>query len=139
MKNAVLTHETEIEIPFHDVDMMRIAWHGHYVKYFEVARCELLDKMDYGYTKMMESGYAWPVIDMRIRYAKPVRFGQVVNVLSGVVEYENRLKINYVISDVATGARLTKGYTIQVAVDAKTEELLFASPPILFEKLGVQP
>lgn len=138
MKNAVLTHETQIEIPFHDVDMMRIAWHGHYVKYFEVARCELLDKMDYGYIKMMESGYAWPVVDLTIRYVKPARFGQVVTVLSGVMEYENRLKINYVISDAETGMKLTKGFTVQVAVNSKTEELLLASPPILLEKLGIK-
>ena len=25
---------------------------------------------------MRESGFMWPVIDMRIRYMKPVRFGQ---------------------------------------------------------------
>ena len=24
----------ELEVPFHDVDMMEVAWHGHYVRYF---------------------------------------------------------------------------------------------------------
>ena len=38
--------ETIIEVPFHDVDVMRVAWHGHYVKYFEIARCALLDKIE---------------------------------------------------------------------------------------------
>ena len=28
----------EITVPFHDVDMMEVVWHGHYTKYFEVAR-----------------------------------------------------------------------------------------------------
>ena len=44
---ARLQHSVEIEIPFHDVDMMEVAWHGHYVKYFEIARCALLDQFDY--------------------------------------------------------------------------------------------
>jgi len=32
---------------------------------------------------------------------------------------------------------LTRAYSIQVAVDIKTEEMCFASPAILLEKLGV--
>jgi acyl-CoA thioester hydrolase len=52
-----------------------------------------------------------------------------------LAEYENRLKIEYEISDVETGERVTKGYTIQVAVDNATRELCFVSPPILFEKV----
>lgn len=28
--------EVLIEVPFHDVDVMKVAWHGHYVKYFEI-------------------------------------------------------------------------------------------------------
>jgi acyl-CoA thioester hydrolase len=48
------------EIPFHDVDMM--VWHGHYAKYFEIAR-RLLEQIDYNYPQTRDSGYAWPVID----------------------------------------------------------------------------
>ncbi|MGL6162357.1 acyl-CoA thioesterase [Microbulbifer sp.] len=129
--------EVELQVPFHDVDMMEVAWHGHYVKYFEIARCTLLDRLDYDYPQMRESGYAWPVIDLRIRYAKPLRFQQWVVVRAEVAEYENRLKINYQVRDRDSGARLTKGHTVQVAVDMGNGEMLFASPPVLLQKLGV--
>ena len=43
-EEVILVSETEIEVPFFDCDSMHIIWHGHYVKYLEVARCELLDK-----------------------------------------------------------------------------------------------
>jgi len=129
--------EVEIEIPFHDVDVMRVAWHGHYAKYLEIARCKLLELFDYNCPQMEDSGYAWPVIDMRIRYAQPLRFQQKVRVKAALTEWENRLKINYVISDAISGKRLTKAYTVQVAVDVSTGEMLYASPEILFKKLGV--
>jgi len=58
-----LSAETIIEIPFHDVDSAEVAWHGHYVKYFEIARCKLLDKFDYNYPQMTASGYFWPIIE----------------------------------------------------------------------------
>jgi|TARA_A100001391_G_scaffold58431_1_gene36013 acyl-CoA thioester hydrolase len=133
----VIQVETIIEVPFHDVDVMRVAWHGHYVKYFEIARCALLDKIEYNYPEMEQSGYAWPVIDLRIRYAHPLKFQQKVKVIATLVEWENRLKINYQIDDLVTGQRLTKGYTVQVAVDMSNNEMLFVSPAILFEKIGV--
>ena len=115
--------ETKIVIPFHDIDVMRIAWHGHYVKYLEIARCELLDKIAYNFPEMEASGYAWPVIDLHIRY----------------VEWENRLKIAYQIVDKESGKRLTKATTTQVAVDIQNKEMLFESPRVLFDKLGIRP
>lgn len=131
--------EVVIEIPFHDVDVMSVAWHGHYVKYLEIARCALLDTIDYNYPQMKESGYAWPVIDVRIRYAYPLLFQQKVRIKAEIVEWENRLKLNYLIEDFDTGQRLTKAYTVQVAVDMSSGEMLFASPDVLYQKLGILP
>lgn len=129
--------EVVLEIPFHDVDLMEVAWHGHYVKYLEIARCALLDSFDYNYREMRDSGYAWPVIELKLRYAKPARLGQKVKVTARVDEYEDRLKIGYVITDAASGQRLSRGHTVQVAVDMSTNELLLSSPSILYRKLGV--
>ena len=128
----------EIEIPFYDLDSANIAWHGNYVKYFEVARCVLLDKLHYNYLDMVESGFFWPVIDIHLRYINPARFKQKIWVNATLVEWENRLKIDYLITDVKTGSRLTKGYSIQVAVGISSGEMLLASPSILYEKLGLK-
>lgn len=128
----------ELEIPFHDVDVMRIAWHGHYAKYLEIARCALLEQIDYNVPQMESSGYAWPVIDMRIRYAQPLRFQQKIRVEATLTEWENRLKIDYLIKDAASGKRLTKAYTVQVAVAIESGEMLYASPTVLLQKLGLE-
>lgn len=131
--------EVEIEIPFHDVDSMNVVWHGHYIKYFEIARCHLLEQFDYNYNQMLASGYAWPVIDVNVRYIHGVEFGQKVRVIATLKEWENRLKIDYHIVDSATGKRLTKGSTTQVAVRIADRELCLASPAILLQKLQQWP
>lgn len=131
--------ETEMEVQFFDLDPMQIVWHGNYVKYLEVVRCALLDSIGYNYTQMKESGYAWPVIDMNLRYIGPAVFGQRLKLRAEIVEYENRLKIDYLITDAASGKRLNRASTTQVAVEIKTGEMCFVSPAILFEKLGVTP
>lgn len=137
MDKTIVSCEIDIDVPFYDVDLMEIVWHGHYAKYFEQARCALLDKIDYGYMSMRASGYAWPVIDMRIRYAKPILFSQKIRVQAHLVEWQNRLKITYQIVDKNTGIRLTRGYTTQVAVDMLTHEMCYESPAILAQKLGL--
>ena len=131
--------EVEMEVQFFDLDPMQIVWHGNYVKYLEVARCALLDKIGYNYLEMRASGYAWPVVDMHLRYIGPAVFGQRLTLRADLVEYENRLKIDYVISDAASGKRLNRASTTQVAVDIASGEMCFVSPSILFEKLGLTP
>lgn len=128
----------ELQIPFHDLDPLEICWHGHYVRYFEIARAALLQTIDYDYPEMRASGYAWPVIELFIRYAQPLRYRQRVNIEAFLTEWENRLKIEYLARDADSGKRLTRGYTVQVAVDMRTREMCLESPAILAEKLGAK-
>ncbi|HMB56982.1 MAG TPA: thioesterase family protein [Arenimonas sp.] len=129
--------EIELSPAFHDLDPMVVVWHGHYLKYFEIARCALLQRFNYDYPQMRDSGYVWPVVDLRTKYVRPAHFQQKIVVRAQIVEWENRLKIEYQIRDAASGQVLTKGHTIQVAVKADTGEMSFVSPPILFERLGI--
>jgi acyl-CoA thioester hydrolase len=66
-KRGLIGAEVEIRVPFFDVDSIHVVWHGHYVKYLEQARCELLDLLGHNYDAMRASGYAWPVIDLHLR------------------------------------------------------------------------
>lgn len=134
----MISAEIELEIPFHDVDMMEVAWHGHYARYLEIARCRLLDQLNYNYPQMKASGYAWPVIDLHIRYAQPLFFQQRIRVIAKLVEWENRLKIDYEIRDLKTDRRLTRASSVQVAVDMSNREMQFASPEILIKKVEAQ-
>ena len=125
---GVLHVDTEVLVPFFDIDTMHVVWHGHYVKYLEVARCALLDHIGHNYTQMLDAGYAWPVIVMQLRYVRGATFGQRINVRASLVEWENRLKVNYLITDLATGERLTRAVTVQVAVEIASKEMQLVSP-----------
>lgn len=139
MTTPELSHEIELVPAFHDIDSMDVVWHGHYVKYLELARCALLDKFDYGYTRMRESGYAWPIVDLRMKYSRSASFDQPLIVRAEIVEWENRLKMDYTIRDAKTGQRLHRATSIQVAVDMATREMQYVCPPVLWERLGVAP
>ncbi len=127
--------EITLQVPFFDVDMLGIVWHGHYVKYFEQVRCELLDRIDYDYLTMKATGYVWPVVDLKVKYVAPARFGERLVVRAFMQEYEYRMKIGYEIVEPASNKRLARGTTIQVAVEVKTGEMCFGSPQVFLHKL----
>ena len=134
-----LVAEIELSPAFHDLDPMDVVWHGHYLKYFELVRCALLQRFDYDYPQMRESGYSWPIVDLRAKYVRSARFGQRLKLRAEIVEWENRLRIDYLVSDAVTGEVLTRAHSIQVAVDAATGAMCFASPAVLLQRLGVKP
>jgi acyl-CoA thioester hydrolase len=93
----------------------------------------LLDKIGHNYMQMKASGYAWPVIDLQLRYVRGATFGQKLNVRASLVEWENRLKINYLISDLESAERLTRASSVQVAVDLASREMQLASPQVFID------
>lgn len=130
-------YEIEVTPAFYDIDPMDVVYHGHYVRFLERARTALMDRHGYGYRQMRESGYLWPVVDMRLKFVRPATLGQRLLVKATVTEWENRLRVDYLIRDAQSGQKLTTAHTIQVAVDAATGEMCFVCPPILFERLGL--
>ena len=67
--------EVVVKAQFYDLDPMGVVWHGHYARFMEQARCELLDKIGYNYEEMRDSGYLWPIVDMHIKYVRPIELG----------------------------------------------------------------
>ena len=133
---AIVSETTRACPQFYDLDPMNIVWHGNYPRFFEVARTALLERIGYSYDAMVASGYAWPIVDMHVRYYRPLRLGRWVDVTASITEWENRLKIEYIMRDSENGQKTTKGHTVQVAVDVKSEAMLWQTPPILKEKLA---
>lgn len=135
---AVWRSHVELKPTFHDLDPMNVVWHGNYVKYLEIARCALLATFDYDYPQMSESGYVWPIVDMRLKYIGPLVYGRIVVITCELVEWEHRLKIIYEMTDKETGKVLNRAHTVQVAVDINTNEMCYQSPQVLWQKLGVK-
>ncbi len=132
-------HEIEVVPAFYDVDPMWVVWHGHYVRFMELARSALMAKVGYDYEQMVASGYAWPIVDLRLKYVKGAMLKQRLTVRVQVVEFEHRLKLDYLITDALSGERMTVGSTTQVAVDVKTGEMQYVCPRVLWTALGVEP
>ncbi|MEF9993157.1 MAG: acyl-CoA thioesterase, partial [Acinetobacter sp.] len=74
--------------------------------------------------------------ESHVRYVQGIEFEQKIKVRAILKEWENRLKIEYLILDAETERRLTKGFTTQVAVNMQTREMCYQSPQILLDCLN---
>lgn len=134
MDTELYTVETKFKVGFFDVDSMKVAWHGNYVKYMEIGRCALLDEIGYGYLQMEETGYLFPVTTINLKYIRSLHFNETATIKSTLVEYENRIKIKYEIYN-ENGELTTKAESTQMAVRASDNESLFECPKVFTEKV----
>ncbi len=132
---AFVEEEIVFPVEFYDVDSMKVVWHGNYVKYMEKGRCALLDKIGFGYLEMEKEGVAFPVVDVKLKYKKSLRFGDKVRVVSSLTEYENCIKISYEIYNAKTGELCTKGESTQMAVEISSMETKFVCPKVFVDKV----
>ncbi len=90
-----------LQVPFHDVDAAGVVWHGHYVKYIEIARSALLDSIGFGHARMLASDHYWPVVSLTARYVQPLRLDQHFEVTAALVECDLRLRVRYALRALA--------------------------------------
>jgi acyl-CoA thioester hydrolase len=134
VKNNV-SAEIEFTVEFYDVDSMDIVYHGNYFKYFEKARCALLNKIGYDYREMKKTGWAFPVTSISAKYISSFSFQDRVRAKAILYEYENCLKIRYELYNAATGQLCTKGESTQMAIDVASGESRFVCPRIFTDKV----
>ena len=135
-KQGIVEATVEAHVAFHDVDVAGVVRHGHYLKYLENARWALMERLDFGLDAMIASGYAWPIVDVHVKYVRAARFNDRLMVQASLVEWENRLTVNYLVTNAATTERTARARTVQVAVDASTGVLQFATPAVLLERVA---
>ncbi|MCR4734181.1 MAG: acyl-CoA thioesterase [Treponema sp.] len=134
MSNNFISVEKEFTVEFYDVDSMQIVWHGNYVKFMEVGRCALLDKIGFGYKIMEENNYAFPVVDMKLKFIRPLEFREKCKIRSTLTEYESCIKIKYEIFN-QKGELANKAESTQMAVNMKTNQSEMNCPEIFIKKV----
>lgn len=114
----------EHEVPFHDVDVTRRVWHGHYYKYLELARQALFRGCGLEDESLVPRRYGLYVIETRCRYVFPLRYAERMRVTAWFRDVERRLCVGYEITNLSAGRRAARAHTILAVVDREGRLLL---------------
>jgi acyl-CoA thioester hydrolase len=134
-KQGLFAASVDVLVPFHDVDLAGVVWHGHYMKYLENARWAVMDRIGFGLDAMIASGYLWPVVGLQVKYVRAARYGDRLQIQASMVEWESRLVLNYLLLDTKDNTRVARAQTVQVAVENGTGTLQLVSPACLLDRV----
>ncbi len=114
-------------VRFHEIDAMKIVWHGHYVAMCEDARMALGDAVGLGYADFFKRGILLPVRQMHLDYLSPLAYGKTYEVKARLFYTEAvRLNVDFTILDEHKQI-MTRGYSVQLLTD-KNQQVLFERP-----------
>jgi acyl-CoA thioester hydrolase len=74
-------------VAYSDTDQMGVMHHSNYLRYFEMARYELLRDMGISYSEIENGGVIMPVIQANIDYKRPAVYDQKIRI-------ETRIALN---------------------------------------------
>jgi acyl-CoA thioester hydrolase len=126
-----------LRVPYHDVDLMQVVWHGHYLKYFEVARQAFfrecgMDLQQY----MKEKRYVFPVIRSMVKHIRPLRLDDEFTCTAVLKEYRVKIVLDFEIKLISDGKVCAKGRSEQVALLVPDMEMAFKIPEEIQEALS---
>lgn len=123
-----LSERISVKVRFNEVDSLRIAWHGHYLKYLEDGREAFGAKYGIGYLDVYDAGLATPLVKVDINYKRPLKYGDNVIVEARFVNTEAaKIIFDYTLFNEASGEIVATAQTIQVFID-KNGELILTLP-----------
>ena len=70
----------QLRVRFAETDAMAVAHHSSYLLYLEATRVEYLRTIGHGYDRVRAEGTDFPVIEAHVRYLRPLRFDEPVDV-----------------------------------------------------------
>jgi acyl-CoA thioester hydrolase len=105
-----------VRVAYADTDAMGVAWHGSYLRWFEMARTELMRPTGLPYTAMLERGLNLPAVEALVCYRRPARYDDELVVRASPSRPGGvRLRIDYRIE--RDGTLIAEGHTEHAFTD----------------------
>jgi len=130
-----LSFSLKRRVSFSEVDVMGIAWYGRYAIYFEEALRELERRCGLSYQDYFTAGLQAPIVALHIDYQQPLYLDEEFTIKASLAWSEGaKINAEYEIIK-EDGSIATRGYTIQVLVEAQSAGEACIVVPELIERL----
>lgn len=106
------------QIRFSEVDSMKVVWHGSYPLYLEDAREHFGKEFCLGYNDYIDHNYYAPLVDMSIKYKRPLLYGMNarVDIIYRPTEAA-KVVFDYEIYNDDDNTLIATAHTVQVFMD----------------------
>ena len=117
-------------------DYSGAVWHGSYIAWMEEARVECLHSLGIDYAELVALGCELPVVELSLRYHRPIRMGMTAVVKTRMAEMAGvRINWDYRIQSVDGAELYLTGRVTLVAVDSEQGKIMRQLPSAIKEAL----
>jgi acyl-CoA thioester hydrolase len=99
-----------------DTDQMGVVYYANYLRFFEGARGEWIRTLGLSYAEIEERGIFLPVLEVGIRYLKPARYDDVLEIPMVVSHTRVKVRFEYKIYRQGSPDALVLGHTVHACV-----------------------
>ncbi|MGN1480363.1 acyl-CoA thioesterase [Porcipelethomonas sp.] len=136
-------HVYERDAHYYETDKMGIIHHSNYIRWFEEARVDFMQKAGYPYDVMESTGIMMPVLSAECSYKSSVRFGDTVLIYTAISQFNGfKMQLQYKVCDKKTGELRVYGSTSHCFTDMSMKPLRIKKthPEIydIFDKISPQ-
>lgn len=82
----MITYEFQFRVTYPDTDKMGTMHHANYVKYYEMARWELLRSIGVPYSSIEQAGIMCPVLKLHFSFLKTTSYDELLTVKTTLKE-----------------------------------------------------
>jgi len=110
----------KIKVRYHETDQMGIVHHSNYLKFFEFARIEWLEKLKMPYHEIERNKIILPVVNCELKFLKPLVFGDSFTVeVNCSKKPTSSIEFSYEIFN-GRGEKTTEGRTLLAFLNSDT-------------------
>ncbi|HEV2290685.1 MAG TPA: thioesterase family protein [Gemmatimonadales bacterium] len=110
---------TSHRVNYSETDQMGVVYHARYLVWLDVARTEHLRLAGMSYRGMEEAGYRLAVSEAQLRYRRPARYDDPIQVRCWVREVSTRrVGFGYAVEHAGSGELLVTATTSLLCLDA---------------------
>ncbi|MEZ6006626.1 MAG: thioesterase family protein [Planctomycetota bacterium] len=111
-------HSTRLRVRYGEVDRMGVAYHAHYLVWFEQGRTEYLRSLGSTYRALEEAGTLLMVTETGVRHLKSARYDDEVEVRTRLDSVKG-VRLRFVYEVHRDGDLLATGFTVLAAADTR--------------------
>ena len=127
-------HRTQVRVLYGDVDAMKFAYYGQYMRWFEIGRAEYMRARGLSYAEVERRGTFLPVHEAYCKYRRPIRYDDLIFIEAWPDSLRKvSAQFNYRLLDPQERI-LATGYTVHVCMDR--DGRMIRMPDFLAEALS---
>ena len=110
----------DVKIYYEDTDCGGVVYYANYLKYFERARTQYLEKRGLSVARLLEEGKAFVVVRAELDYRTPARYGEILRIETNIPELSQAsITFSHIVREIDSGRVVVEGSARLAVTDGK--------------------